>query len=148
MSSLPIGTDDEMALAENLPQADASSLVDREVLEAQVQDMYRQVAREEEAQLHFAVGRQLALRVGYPSDLLDAIPAEALPVLDRVFRHACAEGLIDELGNGRFARSLFERACACRDLRVAHLGEAATASMLTTVTAADLRSAYDELAGG
>src|SRR5437762_9491308 len=78
MSSLPIGTDDEMALAENLPQADASSLVDREVLEAQVQDMYRQVAREEEAQLHFAVGRQLALRVGYPSDLLDAIPAEAL----------------------------------------------------------------------
>ena len=24
-------------------------------------------------------------------------------------------GRIDELGNGRFARSLFERACACRD---------------------------------
>ena len=76
----------------------------------------------------------------------DTFDAEALPVLDRVFGHACAEGLIDELGNGRFARSLFERACACRDLRVAHLGEAATASMLTTITAADLRSAYDELA--
>jgi arsenite methyltransferase len=69
---------DEMALAETLPQADASSLVDREVLEAQVKDMYRQVAREEEAELHFAVGRPLALRLGYPSDLLDAIPAEAL----------------------------------------------------------------------
>jgi SAM-dependent methyltransferase len=67
-----------MALAAKLPQADASSLVDREVLEAQVQDMYRQVARGEDAQLHFAVGRGLALRVGYPSELLDAIPEEAL----------------------------------------------------------------------
>jgi len=78
MSTDPIAPEDEMALAAKLPQADASSLVDREVLEAQVQDMYRQVAREDEAQLHFAVGRQLALRVGYPSELLDAIPAEAL----------------------------------------------------------------------
>ncbi len=77
----------------------------------------------------------------------DTFDTEALPVLDQVFSHACAEGLIDELGNGRFARSLFERACACRDLRVAHLGEAASASVLTTITAADLRSAYDELAG-
>jgi hypothetical protein len=31
--------EDEMALAEKLPQADASSLVDRDVLEAQVQEM-------------------------------------------------------------------------------------------------------------
>ena len=67
-----------MAVAADLPQADASSLVDREVLETQVKDMYRQVAREQEAQLHFAVGRQIALRVGYPISLLDAIPAEAL----------------------------------------------------------------------
>jgi arsenite methyltransferase len=71
-------TEDEMALAESLPQADASSLIDREILETQVKDMYRQVAREQDAQLHFAVGRQLALRVGYPSDLLDRIPTEAL----------------------------------------------------------------------
>ena len=78
MNSDRIAPEDEMALAASLPQADASSLVDREVLEAQVQDMYRQVAREEEAELHFAVGRQLAQRLGYPSELLDAIPAEAL----------------------------------------------------------------------
>jgi arsenite methyltransferase len=70
--------EEEMALAETLPQADASSLVDREVLEAQVQEMYRQVARGEDAQLHFTIGRGLALRVGYPSELLDAIPEEAL----------------------------------------------------------------------
>jgi arsenite methyltransferase len=78
MSSDPIAAEDEMAHAETLPQADASSLVDRAVLEAQVRDMYRQVAREEEAELHFAVGRPLALRLGYPEELLDAIPAEAL----------------------------------------------------------------------
>jgi arsenite methyltransferase len=78
MSSDPIAPEDEMALAEKLPQADASSLVDRELLEAQVRDMYRQVAREEEAELHFAVGRPLAQRLGYPNELLDAIPAEAL----------------------------------------------------------------------
>jgi arsenite methyltransferase len=78
MSSDPIAREDEMALAETLPQADASSLVDRDVLEAQVRDMYRQVAREEEAELHFAVGRPLAQRLGYPNELLDAIPAEAL----------------------------------------------------------------------
>jgi SpoVK/Ycf46/Vps4 family AAA+-type ATPase len=75
----------------------------------------------------------------------DTFSPDAHPVLDQIFGHACAEGLIDELGNGRFARSLFERACACRDLRVAHLGETATASDLTTVTAIDLRAAYDEL---
>jgi hypothetical protein len=78
MSADRIAPEDELALAEKLPQADATSLVDRDVLEEQVQEMYRQVARGEDAQLHFAVGRQLALRLGYPEELLDAIPAEAL----------------------------------------------------------------------
>jgi AAA lid domain-containing protein len=76
----------------------------------------------------------------------DTFDPQARPVLDQIFAHACGERLIDELGNGRFARSLFERACAGRDLRVAHLGEAATPSVLTTITAADLRTAYEELA--
>ena len=53
---------------------------------------------------------------------------------------------IDELGNGRFARSLFERACAARDMRVADLEEEASAADLTTVSAADLRGAFQELA--
>ena len=68
----------EMVQAEALPQADASSLVDAERLEVEVKEMYRHVAREEEAELHFEVGRGLALRLGYPSEVLDAIPAEAL----------------------------------------------------------------------
>ena len=63
----------------------------------------------------------------------------------RIFAHACEAGRIDELGNGRFARSLFERACACRDVRVVRLGEQATAADLTTLTAADVETAYRDL---
>ncbi|HKE79158.1 MAG TPA: methyltransferase domain-containing protein [Solirubrobacteraceae bacterium] len=69
---------DESARAALLPQADASSLVDAEELEAKVKEMYAAVAREEKAELHFEVGRPVAERLGYPPDLLDAIPEEAL----------------------------------------------------------------------
>ena len=76
----------------------------------------------------------------------DAFEPAALRVLDEIFTMAERAGRIDELGNGRFARSLFERACACRDVRVAHrLGESATAADLTTLTADDVRGAYAEL---
>ena len=70
----------------------------------------------------------------------------AVDVLGQIFARACAAGRIDELGNGRFARSLFERACACRDVRVVRKGEQATAEDLTTVTAADVEMAYRDLA--
>jgi arsenite methyltransferase len=97
--------DDEMARAETLPQADASSLVDAERLESEVKEMYRHVAREEEAELHFEVGRGLALRVGYPQDVLGAVPAEALASFAGVGYYfdlaalATAEEVLD-LGSG------------------------------------------------
>jgi SAM-dependent methyltransferase len=69
---------DEMALAQDLPQLDASSLVDGERLEAEVKAMYRHVAREESSDLHFELGRELAEHLGYPPELLDAIPPEAV----------------------------------------------------------------------
>ena len=69
---------DEMSQAEALPQLDASALVDGERLEAEVKDVYCHVAREEGAELHFELGRGRAERLGSPSELLDAIPAEAL----------------------------------------------------------------------
>jgi SpoVK/Ycf46/Vps4 family AAA+-type ATPase len=75
----------------------------------------------------------------------DVFDPAAIEVLRAIFGHACAAGRIDELGNGRFARSLFERACACRDVRVVRLGEQATAADLTTVTAADVETAYRDL---
>jgi arsenite methyltransferase len=96
---------DEMARAAALPQADASTLVDAGELEAKVKEMYGQVAREEEAELHFEVGRPLAEHLGYPSDLLDAIPSEALASFAGVGYHldlaalAPGEAVLD-LGSG------------------------------------------------
>ncbi len=77
----------------------------------------------------------------------DVFEQAAQRVLDQIFARAVSSGRIDELGNGRFARSLFERACAFRDVRVVRLGEAATAADLTTLTEDDVRAAYAELAG-
>ncbi len=77
----------------------------------------------------------------------DSFDLDAEDMLERIFEHAGRDHRIDELGNGRFARSLFERACAHRDVRVVRLGETATAEDLTTVTADDIRAAYQELAG-
>ena len=74
----------------------------------------------------------------------DRFDPPALEVLRAIFAHACASGRIDELGNGRFARSLYERACACRDLRVEHLANP-TRDDLITLTAADVQAAYREL---
>jgi SpoVK/Ycf46/Vps4 family AAA+-type ATPase len=107
------------------------------------------------------LGSRFSTRITFPSyqpdDLVriavllaeqagDAFDQGALDVLHGIFAHACEVGLIDELGNGRFARSLFERACACRDLRVVRIGEQATAHDLTTLTAPDVEAAYRELA--
>jgi arsenite methyltransferase len=69
----------EMTTAGALPQADATSLVDRDELERRIQDVYRRVARDPHAPQHFETGRELALRLGYPGPLLDHVP---LPALD------------------------------------------------------------------
>jgi SpoVK/Ycf46/Vps4 family AAA+-type ATPase len=87
------------------------------------------------------ITRSIAAQAG------DRFDPGALPVLESIFGHAVQEGRIDALGNGRFARTLFERACASRDVRVSTHGEAATAVELTTVLAADVRAAYLEIAG-
>ncbi|URM94999.1 AAA family ATPase [Actinomadura madurae] len=69
----------------------------------------------------------------------------ALDDLALVFQRACGTGRIDELGNGRFARSMYEKACACRALRAARLGSAATTADLTLLTTDDVRDAFNEL---
>jgi SpoVK/Ycf46/Vps4 family AAA+-type ATPase len=86
------------------------------------------------------IARLLAEQAG------DAFDPPAIEVLKDIFARACATGRIDELGNGRFARSLLERACACRDVRVVRRGEQATAEDLTTLTAADVETAFGDLA--
>jgi arsenite methyltransferase len=52
--------------------------VDTKELEEKVQLMYRAVATEPYGDYHFELGRPLAERLGYPADVLDAIPAGAI----------------------------------------------------------------------
>jgi len=47
-------------------------------LQRRVQAVYQQVAEQPHRTYHFEMGRGLALRLGYPADVLDAIPGEAL----------------------------------------------------------------------
>ncbi|MFD2350138.1 AAA family ATPase [Nonomuraea ferruginea] len=80
----------------------------------------------------------------------DRFDDDALNDLDEVFTWVCEERLIDGLGNGRFARSLFERAAMRRDVRLAagaSAEELASAAELTTITSDDVRTAVDELSG-
>ncbi|WP_214412478.1 AAA family ATPase [Sphaerisporangium fuscum] len=79
-------------------------------------------------------------------DAGDRFDESARRDLGDVFAWVCDEGLIDELGNGRFARSLFERAALGRDVRLAGRGGTASAEELTTITSTDVRAAVDELA--
>ena len=55
-----------------------AQLVDTTDLERRVKDVYRLVAEQPEQQYHFEMGRGLAERLGYPAEVLDAIPAPAL----------------------------------------------------------------------
>jgi SpoVK/Ycf46/Vps4 family AAA+-type ATPase len=85
---------------------------------------------------------RIARRLADAAD--DKFDPDAEQVLQAIFAHACAAGRIDELGNGRFARSLYERACACRDLRVESLADPSRED-LVTLTAADVQAAYGDL---
>jgi arsenite methyltransferase len=95
----------EPARAAALPQLDAGALVDAGRLTDAVQEMYRHVAREDGAQLHFEVGRGVAERLGYPAGLLDAIPVEALASFAGVGHHLALAALrpgeaVLDLGSG------------------------------------------------
>jgi arsenite methyltransferase len=90
---------------EDLPQLDATALVETAELEARVKEMYRQVAEDADADLHFETGRELAEHLGYPTELLDQIPAEAIESFAGVGYHLDLaaigkhEGVLD-LGSG------------------------------------------------
>jgi arsenite methyltransferase len=62
----------------SLPQANVTSFLDQRELEHHVRAMYSGVARDPRATPHFPTGRRLALELGYPEALLDAVPPEAL----------------------------------------------------------------------
>ena len=52
--------------------------VDHQDLERKVKDMYKKVALHPEVEYHFEMGRKLAERLGYPSNILNKIPKQAI----------------------------------------------------------------------
>ena len=52
--------------------------VDPQELDRHIAEMYRDVANEAGRDLHFPTGRPLAEALGYPADLLDRLPAQAV----------------------------------------------------------------------
>ena len=52
--------------------------VDPDELDRHITAMYRDVANEVDRELHFPIGRALAEALGYPAELLDRLPSEAV----------------------------------------------------------------------
>jgi type VII secretion ATPase EccA len=81
----------------------------------------------------------------------DVLDEEAMHALDAVCVGVVHDGLVDRLGNGRFARELCRKAVALRDLRLfdAH-GGVGTPSRedITTLRLADITNAYHEIRAG
>jgi arsenite methyltransferase len=95
-----------------LPQLDATSLIETAELEARVKEMYRQVAEEADAELHFETGRGLAESLGYPTEVLDRIPPEAIESFAGVGYHfdlaSIGEGeRVLDLGSGSGTDAFF-----------------------------------------
>ncbi|WP_411125564.1 AAA family ATPase [Streptomyces sp. x-19] len=73
---------------------------------------------------------------------------EARDELRSINGHVVEQGWIDELGNGRFLRTLYEKSCAYRDLRLSTWLGTPTRDDLATLRLADLMQAYGEVLSG
>ncbi len=89
-----------------------------------------------------SIGEVLAAENG------DVWDEEALDELRSIAGHVVDQGWIDELGNGRFLRTLYEKSCAYRDLRLSTYPGALTRDDLSTLRLPDLMQAYGEVLSG
>ncbi|GHF17490.1 AAA family ATPase [Streptomyces fumanus] len=89
-----------------------------------------------------SIGEVLAAENG------DGWDAEALEELRSIAGHVVEQGWIDELGNGRFLRTLYEKSCAYRDLRLSTYPGTLTRDDLATLRLPDLMQAYGEVLSG
>lgn len=89
-----------------------------------------------------SIGEVLAAENG------DAWDEEALEELRSISGHVVDQGWIDELGNGRFLRTLYEKSCAYRDLRLSAYPGTPTRDDLATLRLPDLMQAYGEILSG
>ncbi len=79
--------------------------VDPAELNRHIAEMYRDVANEVPRDLHFPIGRPLAEALGYPTELLDRLPAEAVRSFAGVgyhfgLAHLRSGELVLDLGSG------------------------------------------------
>ncbi|MEU9285186.1 AAA family ATPase [Streptomyces sp. NPDC048275] len=89
-----------------------------------------------------SIGEVLAAENG---DIWDE---EALDELRSINGHVVDQGWIDELGNGRFLRTLYEKSCAYRDLRLSGYPSTPSRDDLSTLRLPDLMQAYGEVLSG
>ncbi|MEW2068964.1 AAA family ATPase [Streptomyces sp. NPDC007346] len=78
----------------------------------------------------------------------DVWDEEAVDELRSISGHVVEQGWIDELGNGRFLRTLYEKSCAYRDLRLSGYTGALSREDLSTLRLPDLMQAYGEVLSG
>ncbi|MDX2916452.1 MULTISPECIES: AAA family ATPase [Streptomyces] len=78
----------------------------------------------------------------------DVWDEEAVDELRSISGHVVDQGWIDELGNGRFLRTLYEKSCAYRDLRLSGYTGELTREDLSTLRLGDLMQAYGEVLSG
>ncbi|WP_372352705.1 AAA family ATPase [Streptomyces sp. KL116D] len=78
----------------------------------------------------------------------DVWDEEALEELRSIAGHVVDQGWIDELGNGRFLRTLYEKSCAYRDLRLTGYLAEPSRDDLATLRLPDLMQAYGEVLSG
>lgn len=88
------------------------------------------------------IGKVLAAENG------DVWDEEALEELLSISGHVVEQGWIDELGNGRFLRTLYEKSCAYRDLRLSVCPGELSREDLATLRLPDLMQAYGEVLSG
>ncbi|MEV7870312.1 AAA family ATPase [Streptomyces sp. NPDC088124] len=89
-----------------------------------------------------AIGGVLAAENG------DVWDEESVDELRSISGHVVDQGWIDELGNGRFVRTLYEKSCAYRDLRLSGYSGTPTRDDLATLRLPDLMQAYGEVLSG
>ncbi|MEU2791301.1 AAA family ATPase [Streptomyces sp. NPDC007100] len=89
-----------------------------------------------------AIGEVLAAENG------DHWDEESLEELRSISAHVVDQGWIDELGNGRFLRTLYEKSCAYRDLRLSTWSCTPARDDLATLRLPDLMQAYGEVLSG
>ncbi|MFF2411999.1 AAA family ATPase [Streptomyces sp. NPDC058092] len=89
-----------------------------------------------------SIGEVLAAENG------DAWDEESLEELRSISGHVVEQGWIDELGNGRFLRTLYEKSCAYRDLRLSGYAALPSRDDLATLRLPDLMQAYGEVLSG